>query len=54
MASNVQALRIFSDNEALAWLRSHGPATPQSSAVAPAVETGSHLSPGYWIKERPQ
>ena len=27
MESNVQALRIFSDNEALAWLRSHGPAT---------------------------
>jgi hypothetical protein len=25
---------------------------PPSSAVALAVETGSHWSPGYWIKER--
>jgi hypothetical protein len=33
MASNVQALRIFSNNESLAWLRSHGPATATPSEL---------------------
>ena len=33
MASNVQALRVFSDNEALAWLRSHGPANATPSEL---------------------
>jgi hypothetical protein len=33
MASNVQALRIVSDNEGLAWLRSHGPATATPSEL---------------------
>jgi hypothetical protein len=33
MASNVHALRIFSDNGALAWLRSHGPGTATPSEL---------------------